>query len=101
MPEQSPTIDCGHCGTPVKRSVRTCPACHAQRGVGRIASGRVIGPEKIPKLRRLLALSLVRIAVFWATGVWEGAVVCGAVALGLVFQSGSVIFSRGREYWFR
>ncbi len=24
MPEQSPTIDCGHCGTPVKRSVRTC-----------------------------------------------------------------------------
>ncbi len=53
MPEQSPTIDCGHCGTPVKRSVRTCPACHAQRGVGRIASGRVVGPEKIPKLRRL------------------------------------------------
>ena len=49
MPEQSPTIDCGHCGTPVKRSVRTCPACHAQRGVGRIASGRVVGPEKIPK----------------------------------------------------
>ena len=42
MPEQSPTIDCGHCGTPVKRSVRTCPACHAQRGVGRIASGRVV-----------------------------------------------------------
>ncbi len=92
MPEQSPTIDCGHCGTPVKRSVRTCPACHAQRGVG---------PENIPKLRRLLALSLAAIAVFWATGVWEGAVVCGVVALGLVFQSGSVIFSRGQEYWFR
>ena len=101
MPEQSPTIDCGHCGTPVKRSVRTCPACHAHHGVGRIASGRVVGHEKIPKLRRLLALSLAGLAVFWATGVWEGAVVCGAVALGLVFQSGSVIFSRGQEYWFR
>ena len=101
MPEQSPTIDCGHCGTPVKRSVRTCPACHSQRGVGRIASRRVVGPEKIPKRRRLLALSLAGIAVFWATGVWEGAVVCGAVALGLVFQSGGVIFSRGQEYWFR
>ena len=44
---------------------------------------------------------LAGLVVFWATGVWEGAVVCGAVALGLVFQSGSVIFSRGREYWFR
>ena len=41
------------------------------------------------------------IAVFWATGVWEGAVVCGAIALDLVFQSGGVIFSRGQEYWFR
>lgn len=101
MPELSPTIDCGHCGTPVKRSARICPACHAERGVGRIASGRVVGPEKIPKLRRQLALFLGGLVVFWATGVWEGAVVCGVVALGLVFQSGSVIFSRGQEYWFR
>ena len=49
----------------------------------------------------MMALSLAGLAVFWATGVWEGAVVCGVVALGLVLQSGSVIFSRGQEYWFR
>lgn len=101
MPELSSTIDCGHCGTPVKRSARICPACHAERGVGRIAGGRVVGPEKIPKLRRQLAVLLAGLVIFGAAGIWIGAVACGAVALGMVVQSGGVIFSRGQEYWFR
>ena len=33
--------------------------------------------------------------------VWFGAIACGFVALAALVQSGSVLFSNGREYWFR
>lgn len=94
-------IDCGHCGTPVKRTARVCPGCHAQKGVGRLASGRIVGPEEIGKTRRFVGI-LAAVAVISAvTGVWFLALGCGFAALAAIIQSGSVVFSNGQEYWFR
>ncbi|AYF00901.1 hypothetical protein PY32053_01256 [Paracoccus yeei] len=101
MESQSRTIDCGPCGTPVKRTARVCPGCHAQKGVGRLASGRVVGPEEIGRTRRFVAFFAAVAVICGVTGVWFGAIACGFVALAALVQSGSVVFSGGREYWFR
>lgn len=101
MESQSRTIDCGHCGTPVKRTARVCPGCHAQKGVGRLASGRVVGPEEIGRTRRLIGIMAAVAVISGLTGVWILAIACGFVALAALVQSGSVVFSNGREYWFR
>ena len=101
MESQSRTIDCGPCGTPVKRSARVCPGCHAQKGAGRLASGRVVGPEEIGRTRRLIGIMAAVAVISGLTGVWILAIACGFVALAALVQSGSVVFSNGREYWFR
>ncbi|MFJ1293515.1 hypothetical protein ACEPPZ_15785 [Paracoccus yeei] len=101
MESQSRTIDCGHCGTPVKRTARVCPGCRAQKGVGRLASGRVVGPEEIGRTRRFVAFFAAAAAICALTGVWFGAIACGFVSLAALVQSSSVVFSNGREYWFR
>ena len=101
MESQSRTFDCGPCGTPVKRTARVCPGCHAQKGVGRLASGRVVGPEEIGRTRRFVAFFAAVAVICGVTGVWFGAIACGFVALAALVQSGSVVFSNGREYWFR
>ncbi|MBY0137521.1 hypothetical protein [Paracoccus yeei] len=101
MESQSRTIDCGPCGTPVKRSARVCPGCHAQKGAGRLASGRVVGPEEIGRTRRLIGIMAAVAVISGLTGVWILAIACGFVALAGLVQSGSVVFSNGQEYWFR
>ena len=101
MESQSRTIDGGHCGTPVKRTARVCPGCHAQKGVGRLASGRVVGPEEIGRTRRFVAFFAAVAAICAVTGVWFGAIACGFVALAALVQSGSVVVSSGQEDGFR
>lgn len=93
-------IDCGHCGTPVKRTARVCPGCHAQKGVGRLASGRIVGPEAIGKPRRFVGI-LAAVAVSALTSVWFLALGCSLIAVVVLVQSSSVVFSSGQEYWFR
>ena len=54
------------------------------------------------RVRARLAASLGAAAAICAlTGVWFGAIACGFVSLAALVQSGSVVFSNGREYWFR
>ena len=101
MESQSRTIDCGPCGTPVKRTARVCPGCRAQKGVGRLTSGRVVGPEEIGRTRRLIGIMAAVAVISGLTGVWFLAIACGFVALAALVQSGSVVFSNGQEYWFR
>lgn len=77
------------------------PRLPRAEGRGRLASGRVVGPEEIGRTRRFVAFFAAAATICALTGVWFGAIACGFVSLAALVQSGSVVFSSGREYWFR
>lgn len=95
------TVVCGHCGTEVKSWARTCPACHATKGVGRVARGRVVGKEHIIRTRLEFVVILIAmvVCIFLDWGV--GVAACAIAVAAFLFQARSVLFSNGKEYWFR